>query len=85
MTVPRIGAEGKQAPAPKMTVVSARYTFAAPATVTAVSVNVVKASGRITFQVVRPQGSAAACQFDVVTQWTTPFLINVGYQKVRGF
>ena len=82
ISVPNIGVPQKTPSAPKTLVVSSRYTFPALGKVTSISANIGKASGRLTFYVLRPQDSPVSCNFDVIAEWDTPMLAEVGYQKV---
>ena len=53
------------------------------ADIMSVSVYVARASGQVTFLVLKPVGGVAStCEFTIVARWQSPALIKAGWQTV---
>ena len=44
---------------------------------------ILRASGHITFQLLRPADFPTMCGFEVLAEWESPELTEVGWQTVR--
>ena len=54
------------------------------AVVHTIKAKILRKSGHVTFQLLRPVGFPSMCSFVVVVEWQTPELTEIGWQSVRG-